>query len=284
MMLYRTRDGVVASPDQAADSVARSIAIDWDQLATLPDLENSLAAAYAAGRPVVNFNAGDALVPLARQEVWAAGVTYFRSRDARMAESADAGGGSFYDRVYSAPRPELFYKGSARNAVGSGDDIAIRADSAWNVPEPELVLFADSGGRLIGYTVGNDVSSRDIEGENPLYLPQAKVYDASCALGPGVLVTSTALPSTTEISLTIARDEAVAFTGATTLAELKRSPDELLEYLYRHNTFAHGCFLMTGTGIVPPDGFTLQADDVVTVSIADVGILRNRVAAPSGAR
>jgi 2-dehydro-3-deoxy-D-arabinonate dehydratase len=284
MMLYRTREGVVARPEQAADAETRSIAIDWDQLATLPDLESSLAAAYAAGRPVANFSPADALVPLQRQEVWAAGVTYFRSRDARMAESADAGGGSFYDRVYSAPRPELFYKGGGRTAVGSGEEIAIRADTTWNVPEPELVLFADSGGRLIGYTVGNDVSSRDIEGENPLYLPQAKVYDASCALGPGLLVTSTPLPTTTEISLAIARDEAVEFAGTTTLAELKRSPDELLEYLYRHNTFTHGCFLMTGTGIVPPDGFTLQADDVVTISIAGVGILRNRVAAPSGQR
>ena len=276
MMLYRTREGLVACPE--ADVSARLISTEWDRLASMTELESQLASAYATGRPLADFSVRDALVPLQRQEVWAAGVTYYRSRDARMAESADAGGGSFYDRAYAAARPELFFKANARTAVGPGDDISIRADASWNVPEPELVLFADTRGRLIGYTVGNDVSSRDIEGENPLYLPQAKVYDASCALGPGLLVTSAPLASSTEISLAVSRTDAIEFAGSTTLAELKRSAAELLGCLFRHNTFAHGCFLMTGTGIVPPDSFTLQAGDVVTITIAGVGTLSNRVA------
>ena len=161
--------------------------------------------------------------------------------------------------------------------VGSGAQIAIRSDAAWNVPEPELVLLADAAGALIGCTIGNDVSSRDIEGENPLYLPQAKVYDASCAIGPALLVGAEPLPASTEISLQISRGGAPVFTGSTTLAELKRTPEELLRYLYRDNSFPHGCYLMTGTGIVPPDGFTLASGDTVAITIPAIGTLTNQV-------
>jgi 2-dehydro-3-deoxy-D-arabinonate dehydratase len=251
---------------------------DWDELFRQDDpaayLDGRLAAAEAAPA-----DTEAPLAPVVGQEIWAAGVTYYRSRDARMAESEQAGGGSFYDRVYTADRPELFCKGSARTVVAPGGTVRIRADSAWNVPEPELTLAIDRGGRIFGYTIGNDMSSRDIEGENPLYLPQAKIYDGSCALGPEILVRDTVPDSATRIDMEIVRDGATAFRGATTLAELKRTPQELASFLYRHNSFPDGCFLMTGTGIVPPDGFTLQAGDRVAITIESIGTLTNTVGA-----
>ena len=274
MLLYRTRRGVIAATGDDFVLLAES----WDSLVGPPGLPERIDRLVAQGTAQAAFEPHEALVPLVSQEVWAAGVTYYRSRDARMAESEQAGGGSFYDRVYTAARPELFFKGSARTAVGSGQEIALRSDAAWNVPEPELVLLADAGGELIGCTIGNDVSSRDIEGENPLYLPQAKVYDASCALGPALLVGAAPLPAATAISLAIERGGETVFAGSTTLAELKRTPQELLGYLYRDNSFPHGCYLMTGTGIVPPDGFTLASGDTVAITIAPIGTLTNRVA------
>lgn len=274
MLLYRTRRGVIAATGDDFVLLSES----WDSLVGTPGLPERLDRLVAEGTAHAAFEPHEALVPLVSQEVWAAGVTYYRSRDARMAESEQAGGGSFYDRVYTAARPELFFKGNARTAVGSGQEIALRSDAGWNVPEPELVLLADAGGALIGCTIGNDVSSRDIEGENPLYLPQAKVYDASCALGPALLVGAAPLPAVTAISLAITRGGETVFAGSTTLAELKRSPQELLGYLYRDNSFPHGCYLMTGTGIVPPDGFTLASGDMVAITIAPIGTLANRVA------
>jgi len=217
------------------------------------------------------------LAPIESQEVWAAGVTYYRSRSARMAESQEAGGGSFYDRVYHAERPELFMKSTPHRVVGPEAAVRIRHDSKWNVPEPELTLLVSPGGKILGYTIGNDMSSRDIEGENPLYLPQAKIYDGSCALGPAILVTREALAASTGIHLKIERAGAELFAGSTTLAELKRRPEELVKFLYRENTFPNGCFLMTGTGIVPPDSFTLLAGDRVEITIDGIGVLRNTV-------
>lgn len=275
MIVYRTSDGIVARPPDGGE--ARRIAWSWDELLRSASFASAVDDAYGGGTAAQEFEAASALAPLVSQEVWAAGVTYFRSRDARMAESADAGGGSFYDRVYEAERPELFFKATARNAVGTGQPIGIRSDASWNVPEPELVLLADPRGQLIGYTIGNDVSSRDIEGENPLYLPQAKVYNRSCAIGPGVLVAREPLPLHTAISLRIVRGERDAFVGDTTLAELKRTPQELLEYLFRDNSFSAGCYLMTGTGIVPPDGFTLATGDEVAIAIDGIGELVNTV-------
>ena len=225
----------------------------------------------------LDFSSAQILAPIGNQEVWAAGVTYYRSRNARMEEAKSAGGGDFYDRVYSAERPELFFKATASRVADPGTHVRIRSDAKWNVPEPELTLLINHRGQIIGYTVGNDMSSRDIEGENPLYLPQAKVYDRSCALGPCVLVTPDPLPSTTPIRLEILRDGATAFSNATTLAELKRAPATLVEYLFRDNSFPCGAFLMTGTGIVPPDSFTLMSGDQVRITIDPIGTLENEV-------
>ena len=219
----------------------------------------------------------DLLPPVDKQEVWAAGVTYFRSRTARIEESRAATGGGFYDLVYNADRPELFFKAASWRVVGPGQTVRIRRDARWNVPEPELALLISPRGRIIGYTAGNDMSSRDIEGENPLYLPQAKVYDGSCALGPGILVSADPLPPSTTIHLEIKRNGAVCFTGSTTLAEIKRDFKTLVEYLYRETSFPDGCILLTGTGVVPPDDFTLQVGDQTSITIDGIGTLTNIV-------
>ena len=194
-----------------------------------------------------------------------------------MEESKSSGGGDFYDRVYTAERPELFFKATPNRVVGHGQKVAIRKDATWSVPEPELTLLVNPRGKIIGYTVGNDMSSRDIEGENPLYLPQAKVYSGSCALGPGIFISSSPLPPTTRIQLEIKRRGECAFSGATDLAQLKRDPQQLVDYLYRENSFPFGTFLLTGTGIVPPDSFTLNHGDEIRISIDGVGTLVNSV-------
>jgi 2-dehydro-3-deoxy-D-arabinonate dehydratase len=194
-----------------------------------------------------------------------------------MEESKDAGGGDFYDRVYSAERPELFFKASASRVAGPGEPVRIRADARWSVPEPELALVIDPRGKIIGYTIGNDMSSRDIEGENPLYLPQAKVYDRSCALGPCVLVASDPPPPSTAIRLEIERAGKIEFSGATTLAQLKRKPTVLVDYLFRDNVFLTGAYLLTGTGVVPPDAFTLAPGDRIRITIDSIGTLENTV-------
>jgi 2-dehydro-3-deoxy-D-arabinonate dehydratase len=225
----------------------------------------------------MDFSSANILAPIGTQEVWAAGVTYYRSRSARMEESKSAGGGDFYDRVYSAERPELFFKSTASRVAGPGTHVRIRSDAKWNVPEPELTLLINQHGQIIGYTIGNDMSSRDIEGENPLYLPQAKVYDRSCALGPCILVTPEPLPTTTPIRIEILRRGVSAFSADITLAELKRVPTQLVEYLFRDNSFPAGAFLMTGTGIVPPDSFTLASGDRIRITIDPIGTLENEV-------
>lgn len=212
------------------------------------------------------------------QEVWAAGVTYYRSRTARMEESHAAGGGSFYDKVYEAARPELFFKASPHRVAAPGSTVRIRSDSRWNVPEPELTLAINSAGKIFGYTIGNDMSSRDIEGENPLYLPQAKVYDRCASLGP-CLVISDQLPAPeTIISIDILREGQSVFSGDTTLGQIKRPLASLADWLFRDNSFPRGCYLMTGTGIVPPDSFTLRAGDEIRITLPPVGTLVNTVA------
>jgi 2-dehydro-3-deoxy-D-arabinonate dehydratase len=268
-----------------AGCVYRLNASSWDELVAREDLHDYLQRMIRETKPaeagvsddVSDDVPRDVLPPIGSQEVWAAGVTYYRSRNARMEESKGAGGGDFYDRVYQAARPELFIKASAHRVVGAEGKVAIRDDASWSVPEPELTLFVTPGGKIAGYTIGNDMSSRDIEGENPLYLPQAKVYDRSCALGPCLLVQDDPLPSTTEILLEIRRGSAVVFSGATTLKEMKRKPEELVRYLYRNNSFPQGCFLLTGTGIVPPDSFTLKSGDEIRITIPPIGILVNAV-------
>jgi 2-dehydro-3-deoxy-D-arabinonate dehydratase len=251
----------------------------WDVLLNRDDLfdylSNALDPLASTDGPAEN----DLLAPVASgQEVWAAGVTYYRSRDARMEESKSAGGGDFYDRVYSAERPELFFKATARRVVPPNGKVAIRDDASWSVPEPELTLVITRSGKIVGYTIGNDMSSRDIEGENPLYLPQAKVYDRSCSIGPCILVTPQPLPPSTEIRLEILRGGKAHFSGSTALSELKRDPAQLVEYLYRNNSFPNGCLLLTGTGIVPPDSFTLQHGDEIRITVPPIGTLINTVA------
>jgi 2-dehydro-3-deoxy-D-arabinonate dehydratase len=270
--LYRTRHGIVA---EQANHFYAVLASSWDDLVAREDLLDHLRRLIQ--ETTAGFSPSDLLAPMGSQEVWAAGVTYYRSRDARMEESKTAGGGDFYDRVYSAPRPELFFKSTSHRVVGPDAKVAIRDDAHWSVPEPELTLFVTPGGKIAGYTIGNDMSSRDIEGENPLYLPQAKVYDRSCALGPCLLLCDEPLSAETEIAIEIRRNGTSIFSGATSLKEMKRKPTELVEYLYRNNSFPRGCFLLTGTGVVPPDSFTLQADDEIQITIPPIGALANTV-------
>jgi len=217
------------------------------------------------------------LPPIGSQEVWAAGVTYLRSRDARMEESKDSGGADFYDKVYTAERPELFFKSQPHRVAAHGQPVYIRQDSAWNVPEPELTLFINSKGIIQAYTIGNDMSSRSIEGENPLYLPQAKVYERSAALGPCLYVPETPIALTTVIRMTIVRDGKDVYNGEVPISQIKRSLTELAEWLYRETDFIYGCFLMTGTCLVPPDDFTLQEGDRVDIQIDNIGTLINTV-------
>ena len=219
---------------------------------------------------------GETVAPIdSYQEVWAAGVTYLRSRDARKVESSAA---DMYEKVYDAARPELFAKALGWRVAGNGEPIRIRRDSRWNVPEPELVLVINHHRKIVGYCAGNDVSSRDIEGENPLYLPQAKIYDGSCALGHGILVCDPAEMADVPIQLTVQRASATIFDGEASTSTMKRTLDDLAEFLTRELAFPHGVFLMTGTCLVPSDDFTLQVDDVVTVLVGPL-TLTNRVAA-----
>jgi 2-dehydro-3-deoxy-D-arabinonate dehydratase len=216
------------------------------------------------------------LPPLDRQEVWAAGVTYKRSQEARERESP--GAARFYDLVYSAARPELFFKATADRVVGAGGPVHIRRDSRWTVPEPELALVLSPHLHIVGYTIGNDMSSRDIEGENPLYLPQAKIYDRACSLGP-VITLPEAMPPREQITLrlTIERGAEKVFEGSTALGAMKRTFAELIDWLGRENSFPHGAVLLTGTGIVPPDDFTLEVGDLIAIDITGIGSLTNRV-------
>ena len=217
------------------------------------------------------------LAPVEQQEVWAAGVTYLRSKKARMDESEFSA--SAYDRVYEADRPELFFKSLPEKVVAPGGDVGIRKDAKWNVPEPELVLVCNSRGKVVGYTIGNDMSSRDIEGENLLYLPQAKIYDRSCAVGPFITVgASEAEARTWKISIEIHRRGAAVFSGETSVGQIKRTFDSLAEFLFRSQSFPHGTLLLTGTGVVPPDNFTLAAGDRVRIRISGIGTLENPVA------
>lgn len=251
----------------------------WDAIVNRDDLHAWLTAAIAGHAPLPSPpDPANLLAPIGSQEVWAAGVTYFRSRTARMEESKSAGGGDFYDRVYGAERPELFFKASPHRVRGSGEAVRIRRDARWNVPEPELTLAVTSSGAIVGYTIGNDMSSRDIEGENPLYLPQAKIWDGSCALGPAILVTDGALPPDTAIELEIRRRGVVVQHGATRLDRMRRSAAELVSWLFRECSFPAGAILLTGTGVVPEPGFTLASGDEISIAIEPIGELVNRVA------
>ena len=278
MILYRSRRGIILARE---DRGWRVPARDWGGLINRPDLEEFLESVARRRVPLPRrFDPDRAglLPPLDVQEVWGAGVTYSRSREARMEEARDAGGGDFYARVYDAERPEIFFKSTPHRTAGHRQEVRLRRDSRWSVPEPELALFFNREGNLAGCTVGNDMSARDIEGENPLYLPQAKIYDGSCALGPGLLVTRKFLPPATEIRMAVLRRHRPVFEGSTTLERFRRDPRALAEYLFRDNRFPGGCFLLTGTGIVPPRDFSLRPGDEIRISIGPIGTLVNFVA------
>lgn len=275
--LYRTENTLVLEHNDEYRLASFAI----DDLFTVADPVQLLEQQWKGARPSGSADLPKTwLPPMGDQEVWAAGVTYYRSRTARMEESEEAGGDRFYDLVYDAERPELFFKATSRRVRGPGETVGIRSDSNWDVPEPELTLAINRDGKVFGATVGNDMSSRSIEGENPLYLPQAKVYTGSTALGPCLLVGSLPGPED-EIVLSISRDGDEIFRGSTALSQLKRSYDELAGFLFRENDFPDGAFLMTGTGIVPDHPFTLRTGDVVRISIDGIGTLENPVALAS---
>jgi len=273
VIIFRTSAGLVAERGEALLALPHA---SFDALFAQEDPALWLGAQLADTRPALLPT--QRLAPIESQEVWAAGVTYLRSRDARMDEARETGGDTFYDRVYAADRPELFFKATPHRVVGDGAEVRIRRDSQWSVPEPEVALAINAHGAVFGYTIGNDMSSRDIEGENPLYLPQAKVYRGSCALGPGLVVREP-LPLDTTIRLEITREGAPVFTGETALDRMKRNFAELADWLFREDAFPHGCYLLTGTGIVPPNDFTLAPGDHIRIEIAGIGALHNTVSA-----
>ncbi|MGV3502915.1 MAG: fumarylacetoacetate hydrolase family protein [Adhaeribacter sp.] len=280
MKLYQLTSGVLV---EEAGQYFRPGRMDWDELVNRDRLHAFLQKQLSAFTPVATplgaeMIAEELLPPISRQEVWAAGVTYYRSREARMEESRDAGGGDFYDRVYAAERPELFFKATAARTVASGGQVRIRRDSTWDVPEPELTLFLNARGSIQGYTIGNDMSSRSIEGENPLYLPQAKTYDGCAALGPCLYVPAQPLPADTVIELLIRRNGQVLVQDRVAISQMKRGQEELAAFLFRECSFPQGCYLMTGTGIVPAHEFTLASGDEIRISIPPIGTLVNTVA------
>lgn len=270
---------------QEGGTLAGLLAADRPVEETLKRLEGALQSARPAfalgalldtGTEQVAGRAIRLLAPIDQQEVWAAGVTYKRSEEARKAESE--GAAAFYAKVYEADRPELFFKATPRRTVGAHDAVGIRADARWNVPEPELALVLTRRLEILGYTIGNDMSSRDIEGENPLYLPQAKVYERGCALGPAIVLASAVEnPGALPITLRILRAGACVYTGESSTAAMRRTFGELIAYLGRANTFPAGVILLTGTGIVPDDTFALAEGDVIEIAIGGLGTLVNRV-------
>ena len=273
--LYRADSHTLVVSDAG---VCKTDELDFDQLFQSDDPQAYLEPFVAKARAGSIDVDQPWLAPIGNQEIWAAGVTYYRSRTARMEESEQSGGDRFYDMVYEAERPELFLKSTAARARGHRAPVGIRADSSWDVPEPELTLAINTSGKVFGYTIGNDMSSRSIDGENPLYLPQAKVYRASCAIGPCLVVGADAVNDETKISISIERNAEAAFSGEIEVSQIKRGFDELAEFLFRDNEFPHGSYLMTGTGIVPDSSFTLQSGDRIRISIQGIGTLENEVA------
>jgi len=275
--LYNTLNGILLEHNDALFEMDEA----WDDLVNRDNLESYLLSKMNTLKPAAFadlLNSNSILPPIGRQEVWAAGVTYLKSRDARMEESESSGAASLYDRVYDAERPELFFKAIASRVSGHNQKVYIRKDSTWNVPEPELALFINASGNIQGYTCGNDMSSRSIEGENALYLPQAKIYEKSAALGPCLYITSSPIDPATAIKMIIRRQGVNVYEDSTTVSRIKRRLTQLTEYLYRECDFPHGCYLMTGTCLVPPPGFTLQVGDVVEITIGQIGTMINTIA------
>jgi 2-dehydro-3-deoxy-D-arabinonate dehydratase len=277
MKLFKIKNGIVIEKEGAYYLVQDQT---WDTFINDDNLYANMLAITQSLTPSAeakNLIQSDLQAPIQSQEVWACGVTYFRSKVGRQEESKNAGGSDFYARVYEADRPEIFFKCTAARTVGHGDKVRIRKDSTWDVPEPELTLAVTSSGKIIGYTIGNDMSSRSIEGENPLYLPQAKTYDGSAAIGPCIYVSEEPISPDTLIQMQILREGNVVFEGEVAIDQIKRKLTDLVSYLYRETTFPHGCLVMTGTGIVPSSDFTLKKDDEIRITIQNIGTLVNTV-------
>lgn len=276
MKIFKTTKGILIQKG----SHFYKVEDNWDLFINDDNLFEKMEELTQKSSPI--RKAGDLIntnlqAPIGNQELWASGVTYMRSKQGRQEESEKSGGSDFYQHVYEAERPEIFFKASANRVVGSGQKVRIRKDSIWDVPEPELTLFITTNQKIVGYTIGNDMSSRSIEGENPLYLPQAKTYDKCAALGPCIYVTNQSLPGNTSIEMNILRNGDVVFEGRVEINQIKRGFDELVSFLYRECTFPHGSFLMTGTGIVPDRSFTLKSRDKIHITIGPVGTLINEV-------
>ena len=277
MRVYKVKQGIVVENDKALFVLKNE---NWDTFINDDNLFDKLTALTKDSKP--SSESREALLkelqaPIQSQEVWASGVTYLRSKVGRQEESKDSGGADFYARVYEAERPELFFKATPSRVVPPGGNVRIRKDSTWDVPEPELTLVITSSGKIVGYTIGNDMSSRSIEGENPLYLPQAKTYDGCAAVGPCILVTQKPLAENTIIQLEIARDNKKVFEGTISIDQIKRKFTQLVEFLYRECSFPNGSLLMTGTGIVPGSDFTLKKGDKISITIEPIGTLVNIV-------
>jgi 2-dehydro-3-deoxy-D-arabinonate dehydratase len=277
MRLYKVQTGILIERSETFYLLENE---SWDSFVNDDELYRKVSACAESTSPINNAQSildAELEAPIQSQELWAAGVTYIRSKVGRQEEAKNAGGGDFYARVYEAERPELFLKATAHRIVGSGKKVRIRGDSQWDVPEPELTLMITSHGKIVGYTIGNDMSSRSIEGENPLYLPQAKTFDGCAALGPCIYVTDEPLPKNTVINLEIGRRGTKVFEGSVEIRRIKRTFEELVSFLYRECSFPWGSLLMTGTGIVPTSDFTLHSGDTILITVDPIGTLVNTV-------
>ena len=274
MKLYKTKAGIVIEDAKKFFLLKNE---DWDSFINDDSLFQKMGKIIqslpAKGNELIN----EVLVPVGNQELWGCGVTYLRSKIGRQEESKNAGGGDFYAKVYEAERPEVFFKSAPHRIVGHNALVRIRKDSTWDVPEPELTLVVTSSGKIVGYTIGNDMSSRSIEGENPLYLPQAKTYDGCAAVGPCIYIPEKSMDMNSNIHLEIIRSNKKVFEGDVSINKMKRTPDELVSFVYRECSFPDGCLIMTGTGIVPPNDFTLKSKDEIKISIDNIGTLVNCV-------
>ncbi|MBP6022524.1 fumarylacetoacetate hydrolase family protein [Ferruginibacter sp.] len=274
MKLYNTTNGIIIEQNEKFYLLKE----DWNTFINNDAVLQKATAAIATATAVDKSAIANLLPTIgSNQELWACGVTYYRSMVGRQEESKAAGGADFYGKVYEAERPECFFKSTPHRVVGNNGLVRIRKDSSWDVPEPELTLVVTSSGKIIGYTIGNDMSSRSIEGENPLYLPQAKTYDGCAAVGPCVYLTNESLSPATNIHLDIKRNSVIVFEGTIALSQMKRTPQELVGFIYRESSFPNGCLIMTGTGIVPGSDFTLQSGDEIKISIDGIGVLVNTV-------
>ena len=272
MRIYKTEQGIVLEKDSVFYLLENQ---DWNTYINDDQLLSKVTEDIKTASPIEEI--GSIHAPIDKQELWACGVTYLRSKIGRQEESKDSGGGDFYAKVYEADRPEVFFKSTANRVSHPQMAVRIRKDSTWDVPEPEFTLVVTSSGKIVGYTIGNDMSSRSIEGENPLYLPQAKTYDGCASVGPCMYVTDQPLSPETTIQLEIVRDHQTAFKASTSVSQMKRSFEELVSFVFRECSFPDGCLIMTGTGIVPENEFTLKSGDVVNITVDVIGTLSNPV-------